>query len=337
MKTLFDSIELKRMPLKNRLVMAPMTRSRAEGGVPTRTMVEYYRRRAAGGIGLIISEGVLVDHPEARVNAGEVPYLRADSVEGWRRVAEAVHAEGSRIFPQIWHCGPVVRPGVAGRSITDDDGNEVVRLATAEDRTALQQAYSHAAEVSPECGFDGVELHGAHGYLLDSFLRAGDTGFVTEIIRETRLKIGPDLPLCFRFSNWTAEDLTASYFDTPAELERLLKLMIEAGVDIFHPSTRRFWEPVFDDDPLTLAGWTRRITGMPTIIVGNIGLKTEGFSGPGPESLESLERLLNAGEFDLAAVGRPLITEPEWGNKVRDRRFSEIADFYERATKEVFP
>ena len=325
------------MPLKNRLVMAPMTRSRAEGGVPTDAMAEYYRRRAAGGIGLIISEGVLVDHPLARADYGEVPYLRQDSIGGWRRVVEAVHAEGSKIFPQIWHCGPVVRPGVAGRSVTDDQGNEVVRLATTEDRAALLQAYSHAAEVSPECGFDGVELHGAHGYLLDSFLRAGDTGFATEIIRETRLKIGPDLPLCFRFSNWTGEDLTASYFDTPAELERLLKLMIEAGVDIFHPSTRRFWEPAFKGDQLTLAGWTRRITGMPTIIVGNIGLKTEEFSGSGPESLESLERLLNAGEFDLAAVGRPLITEPEWGNKVRERQFDQIAEFYESSTKEVFP
>jgi len=337
MKTLFDSIEVAGMPLKNRLVMAPMTRGRAEGGVPTETMAEYYRRRAAGGIGLIITEGALVNHPLARAGHGEVPYLRKDSIEGWRRVVDAVHAEGSRIFPQIWHLGPVVRPGVAGRTVTDDQGSEVVRLATAEDRTALLQAYSLAAEVSPECGFDGVELHGAHGYLLDSFLRAGDTGFVTEIIRETRLKIGSDLPLCFRFSNWTAEDLTASYFDTPAELERLLKIMIGAGVDIFHPSTRRFWEPVFDDEPLTLAGWTRRITGMPTIIVGNIGLKTAGFSGPGPENLDSLERLLNDGEFDLAAVGRPLITEAEWGNKVRGKRFDQIEDFYEGSPKEVFP
>lgn len=325
------------MHLKNRLAMAPMTRGRCVQGVPTEKVADYYRRRAAGGIGLIITEGALVNHPLARADSGEVPYLRENSIEGWRRVVEAVHAESGRIFPQIWHLGPVVRPGVAGRSVTDDQGNEVVRLATAQDRAELLQAYSHAAEVSPECGFDGVELHGAHGYLLDSFLRAGDTGFVTEIIRETRLKIGPDLPLCFRFSNWTAEDPTASYFDTPAELERLLKLMIEAGIDIFHPSTRRFWEPVFDAEPLTLAGWTRRITGMPTIIVGNIGLKTEEFSGSGSASLDSLERLLNAGEFDLAAVGRPLITEAEWGNKVRGKRFDQIEDFYEGSPKEVFP
>lgn len=337
MKTLFDSVEVAGLPLKNRLVMAPMTRSRAEGGVPTDAMAEYYRRRAAGGIGLIITEGVLVDHPLARADYGEVPYLREDSISGWRRVVDGVHAKGSRIFPQIWHCGPVVRPGVAGRSVLDDQGNEVVRLATAEDRADLLLAYSHAAEVSPKCGFDGVELHGAHGYLLDSFLRAGDTGFATEIIRETRLKIGPDLPLCLRFSNWTAEDLTASYFDTPAKLERLLKLMIEAGVNVFHPSTRRFWEPPFKDEPLTLAGWTRRITGMPTIIVGNIGLKTEEFSGSGRASLDNLERLLNAGEFDLAAIGRPLITEPDWGNKVREQKYDLIADFYQDAPKELYP
>jgi len=248
-----------------------------------------------------------------------------------------VHGEGSRIFPQIWHCGPMVRPGVAGRSVIDDRGVEVVRLATEKDKADLLQAYSEAAEVAPECGFDGVELHGAHGYLLDSFLRAGDTGFAAEIVRETRLKIGPVMPLCLRFSNWRVDDMEDRYFRTPAELERLLKLMTEAGVDVFHPSTRRFWEPPFADEPLTLAGWTRRITGRPTIIVGNIGLNTREFTGSGPASRGALERLLNAGEFDLAAVGRPLITEPEWANKVRNGRYGEIADFYESAPKEVFP
>ena len=337
MKTLFDSIEVAGLSLKNRLAMAPMTRSRAMDGSPTLTMAEYYRKRAAGGIGLIISEGVLVDHPEARAAYGDVPFLRANTVEGWRQVVEAVHAEDSRIFPQIWHCGPLVRPGVAGRSIRDDDGKEVVRLATAKDKRDLLQAFSHAAEVAPKCGFDGVELHGAHGYLLDSFMRAGDMGFATEIIRETRLKIGPDLPLCLRFSNWRVDDMTASYFHSPAELETLLSAVVEAGVDMLHPSTRRFWEPPFDRDPLTLAGWTKKLTGLPTFIVGNIGLKSEEFAGDGKESLKALEKLLNDGQFDLVAIGRPLITEPEWGRKVRERRFGEIRDFYEKAPGEVYP
>lgn len=337
MKTLFDPVEIAGLSLKNRLAMAPMTRSRAKDGVPTPEIAEHYRKRAAGGIGLIITEGVLVDHPEARADYGEVPYLRENTVEGWRQVVDAIHAEGSAVFPQIWHCGPMVRPGVAGRSIVDDDGKEVVRLATVKDKTELFQAYSHAAEMAPRCGFDGVELHGAHGYLLDSFMRAGDMGFVTEIIRETRLKIGPDMPLCLRFSNWRADDMKDSYFNSPAQLEALLKQVIEAGVDVLHPSTRRFWQHPFEDEPLTLAGWTRKISGLPTIIVGNIGLKTSGLAGSGSGSLESLERLLNQDEFDLAAVGRPLITEPEWGHKVEQRKFDQITDFYEAAPREVFP
>lgn len=337
MKTLFDSIEVAGLRLKNRLALAPMTRSRASGGVPTEEIAEYYRKRSAGGIALIITEGVLVNHPEARADYGEVPYLRADTVEGWRRVVDAIHGEGSVVFPQIWHCGPLVRPGVAGRSVMDESGVEVVRLATTQDKADLFAAYSHAAEMAPLCGFDGVELHGAHGYLLDSFMRAGDMGFATELIRETRLKIGPDMPLCLRFSNWRVDDMSDTYFDSPAELGRLLEQVIEAGVDILHPSTRRFWEHPFADEPLTLAGWTRKLSGLPTIIVGNIGLKTGELAGSGPESLASLEALLNQDEFDLAAVGRPLITEPEWGHKVEQRQFDRIADFYEAATKEVFP
>jgi len=337
MKNLFDPVNIAGLALKNRLVMAPMTRCRASGGVPTAEIAEHYRKRAAGGIGLIITEGVLVDHPEAMADYGEVPYLREDTVEGWRQVVDAIHAEGSMVFPQIWHCGPVVRPGVAGRSVVDEQGNEVVRLATAKDKEELFHAYSHAAEMAPRCGFDGVELHGAHGYLLDSFMRAGDMGFATEIIRETRLKIGPDMPLCLRFSNWRADDMKDTYFNSPAELEQLLKQVIEAGVDVLHPSTRRFWAHPFKDESLTLAGWTRKLTGLPTIIVGNIGLKTAGLVGSGPGSLESLERLLNHDEFDLAAVGRPLITEPDWGRKVEERQFDQITDFYEAAIKEVYP
>ena len=184
-----------------------------------------------------------------------------------------------------------------------------------------------------------MELHGAHGYLLDSFLRAGDVGFVVEVIRETRLQIGPERPLCLRFSNFTVDDFKVGYIDSPGALEVLLRPLIEAGVTLFHPSTRRFWEPAFPDfsDSLTLAGWTRKISGLPTVIVGNIGLKTDEFAGAGPESLDSLERLLNEDQFDLAAVGRPLITEPRWGDKVRDRQFDGITDFYEDAPKEVFP
>lgn len=337
MKTLFETVDIAGLTLKNRLAMAPMTRSRASGGVPTAEIAEHYRKRAAGGIGLIITEGVLIDHPEARADYGEVPYLRADTVEGWRRVVDAIHTAGSMVFPQIWHCGPMVRPGVAGRSVNDEQGKEVVRLATAKDKEELLTAYSHAAEVAPLCGFDGVELHGAHGYLLDSFMRAGDMGFATEIIRETRRKIGPDMPLCLRFSNWRADELNDAYFHTPAELEQLLNQVIAAGVDVLHPSTRRFWEHPFADEPLTLAGWTRRLSGLPTIIVGHIGLKTSGLAGSGDESLESLERLLNQGEFDLAAVGRPLITEPDWGKKVEQRQFDQITDFYEAAPREVYP
>jgi 2,4-dienoyl-CoA reductase-like NADH-dependent reductase (Old Yellow Enzyme family) len=121
---------------------------------------------------------------------------------------------------------------------------------------------------------DGLELHSAHGYLLDSFLRAGRVDYVCDLVREICLQLGPGYPIALRFSQWTVRDLEARQFQTPQELEQALIPLKNAGVDIFHASTRRFWLPEFPDSDLNLAGWTRKITDAPTITVGNVGLDT---------------------------------------------------------------
>ena len=115
-------------------------------------------------------------------------------------------------------------------------------------------------------------------------------------------------------------------FSWPAALERMLARVCDAGVDMLHASTRRFWMPAFAGSDLTLAGWTRRLTGRPTTMVGNVGLKTADLTGDGPGSLRSVERLLAAGECDLVAVGRPLLGDAGWPTKVRDGRFAEIRE-----------
>jgi len=335
MKDLFKTCKLGSLRLKNRWAMAPMTRGRSPGGIPTDTVAEYYEKRAQGGIGLIITEGVLVDHPLANAY-GDIPYLRDECLDGWRKVIEKAHSHGTKVFPQVWHCGPESNPGVAGFTV-EKDGKVVVHKASPEDKQDLLTAYSKAAVNVMKAGFDGLELHGAHGYLLDSFLRSGDIAFAVEIIRETRLKTSPDFPICLRFSNFQIGNFEARFFETPEKLEKVLEPLIEAGVNVLHPSTRRFWVPEFEESERSLAWWTRKISGLPTIMVGNIGLKTEEFSGSGKEGLRNLKDMLTADEFDFAAVGRPLLTQPDWVNKVEAGDWENISDFYDTAAQDIFP
>jgi 2,4-dienoyl-CoA reductase-like NADH-dependent reductase (Old Yellow Enzyme family) len=208
-------------------------------------------------------------------------------------------------------------------------------------------AFADAAEQAKEIGFDAIELHGAHGYLLDQFFWAqsnhrtdqygGDlvkrTRFVSEVVQAVRRRVGPDFPLILRFSQWKQQDYSARLAQSPAELSAFLEPLAAAGVDIFHCSTRRFWEPEFDGSDLNLAGWTKKIVGKPTITVGSVGLKgndfIHAFKGENAEvgELGELESRLGREEFDLVAVGRALISDPEWPTKVRDGRFSELAPF----------
>jgi 2,4-dienoyl-CoA reductase-like NADH-dependent reductase (Old Yellow Enzyme family) len=335
MEHLFSPLLVKNITLRNRFVMAPMTRCRAENGVPTETMVEYYRKRAAGGLGMILTEGTLIDHPLANAY-GDAPYLRKNAVSGWRAINQAIRGEGCFSFVQVWHCGPVSRPGIAAFPVKEE-GKEVVHAATEADKRELLDLYKQAAALAVESGFDGLELHGAHGYLLDSFLREGQVDFVEKVVRVNRAEVGGDFPIVLRFSTWKVDDYHAAYVSNPEELKALLAPLKEAGVDVFHPSVRRYWEPAFDGSPLTMAAWTRHVTGLGTIAVGSIGLDPGDLGGEGDASIEALDRRVSHGEFDLVAIGRALLTEPDWVNKVKEQRFGEIRPWYEEAAREVYP
>jgi 2,4-dienoyl-CoA reductase-like NADH-dependent reductase (Old Yellow Enzyme family) len=315
----------------------------------------YYRRRAEGGVGLIITEGTTVDRPGASNDVNVPNFHTRQSLEGWRRVVQEVHASGGKIAPQLWHQGMVRKPGTGPRPEGKSDGpsglsasgKQVGEPMTDEDIADTIEAFAKAAGAAREIGFDAVELHAAHGYLLDQFfwehsnrrsdVYGGDlvrrTRFVTETVRAVRERVGPDFAVVLRFSQWKQQDYDARLAGTPQELATLLEPLTEAGVDIFHCSTRRFWEPEFEGSDLNLAGWTKKITVKATITVGSVGLKggdfIHAFRGVSSEvgELGELEARLARGEFDLVAVGRALITDPQWPAKVRDRRFAELLPF----------
>ncbi|RUA03581.1 MAG: 12-oxophytodienoate reductase [Deltaproteobacteria bacterium] len=353
---------IKSLSLTGRVVMAPMTRSWSPQNIPGPEVARYYRRRAENNVALIITEGTVVD-PSGHAYPNVPNFYGKKSLQGWKGVVEKVHEAGGKIFAQLWHAGSVRTagmppdPSVSGYgpssvlhpSIKEGDlpremsGNDIENMIT---------AFSKAAYQAKRIGFDGIELHGAHGYLIDQFFWertnhrtdfyggstiADRTRFAVDIIQAVRQQVGVDFPICLRFSQWKLGDYEAKLARTPKELETFLTPLVNAGVDIFHCSTRRFFEPEFSGAELNLAGWTKKITTKPVISVGSVGMNTDFISDRiSPEAdkpqrskktirylLERLER----DEFDLIAIGRSLLADPEWVTKVIDGRFEEITPF----------
>lgn len=351
---LFRPFTIRNLTLPNRIVMAPMTRSFSPNGLPTDEVAAYYRRCAEGGVGLIVTEGTVVERPAAR-NDVNVPVFHGEALPRWKKVVDEVHAAGGLIAPQIWHVGTArgVGPDWTPLGRVDSPsglvapGKPKYEAMSDEDVADTLSAFGRAARSARELGFDAVEIHGAHGYLIDQFFWAGTNAradrwggptigerarFGAEVVRAVREGIGDDIPLILRLSQWKSQDYEAKNAHTPDELAQWLAPLSEAGVDVFHCSQRRFWEPEFEGSDLNFAGWAKTITGKPTISVGSVGLDGEflaAFRGAGsePASLDGLIERLERDEFDLVAVGRALLADPHWVEKIRDGRTDDLLAF----------
>jgi len=352
---LFRPFALKSLALKNRVVMAPMTRSFSPGHVPGADVAAYYARRAAADVGLIVSEGVGVERPSS-LNDPRVPVFHgADALSGWQRVIEAVHGAGGKMAPQLWHVGIVrnrmtdwVAPGpVDSPSGLSSPGKVVTEPMTDAAVADTIAAFARAAADAKRLGFDCVEIHGAHGYLIDQFFWGGTNAradswggatigerarFGAAIVAAIREAVGPDFAIIQRLSQWKQQDFNVKNAATPDELSAWLMPLADAGVDAFHCSQRRFWEPEFEGSTLNFAGWAKKLTGKASITVGSVGLTGDfiaGMRGEGsrPASLDNLLERLDRGEFDLVAIGRALLVDPQWAEKVRDGRESELMDY----------
>lgn len=355
----FEPFALRSMTVPNRFAMAPMTREFSPGGVPGADVAEYYRKRAAGGVGLIVTEGVGIDQPAA-VDGTGVPHMYGEAaLAGWRQVVDAVHREGAVIVPQLWHQGVLrnparsARPDVAGLrpsglwgtpGLTSYEDEYVAQMQaptmpmTDEDIADTIAAYARSAKNAIDVGFDGIAIHGAHGYLIDTFFWpdtnrrtdrwGGDARaraeFGVEVTKAIRHEIGEEKPIIFRFSQHKQQDYKARFAETPEELGITLGALADAGVDMFDSSSRRFNVPIFEGSELTQAGWARKLTGKPSMTVGGIGLNNwlqDTFKGRGEtlavNNLDEVRRLYDRGMFDMIAVGRALISDPEWVQKAR--------------------
>jgi 2,4-dienoyl-CoA reductase-like NADH-dependent reductase (Old Yellow Enzyme family) len=354
---LFRPFRIRGLELENRIVMAPMTRARSPGAFPNDDNVAYYARRAAGGVGLIFSEGTMIRRRGA-ANDANIPLFWGEApLAGWQRVIDAVHAAGGKMGPQLWHQGMSRKPGTGhfpdapsdGPSGITLQGEKVADEPSESEVLDMAQAYADAAGDAKRLGFDCVELHGAHGYLIDEFFwertnqrtdRFGGSiekraEFAAEAIRRCRLAVG-DLPIFIRISQWKSANYTAKVATAPQELERWVEVLVDAGVDAIHCSQRRILEPEFPDvdgpHGLNLAGWVKKLSGLPTISVGSVGLSSEFIGafkgeGSGVGKLDEVIARLERGEFDLVAVGRALLQDPDWAQKVGAGRHDELRDY----------
>ena len=356
---LFQPLTIKSLHLNNRIVMAPMTRKFSPQGVPGEDVAQYYRRRAENDVGLIISEGTAINRPAARNEQG-VPFFYGDApLTGWKNVIEEVHAAGGKMCPQLWHVGAMA--GVDSDATSDNPAESPSGLLapkishgvtmSEEDIADTIAAFSQGIVDAKRLGFDTVEIHGASGYLLDQFFWAETnlrtdayggatlkqrTRFAAEVVESMRKAVGPDFPIILRLSQWKINYYDVRMADTPDAMSKWLMPLVEAGVDILHCSQRRFWEPEFPQidgkEGLNFAGWAKKLTGATTISVGSVGLSgefTSSFAGESvrPASLDNLVQRLEKDEFDLIAVGRALLGDPQWVRKVREGKTEGLKDF----------
>jgi 2,4-dienoyl-CoA reductase-like NADH-dependent reductase (Old Yellow Enzyme family) len=361
--SLFRPFSLKSLNIKNRIVMAPMTRSFSPNGIPTTNVAAYYSKRAEGDVGLILSEGTVIDRISSS-NDGNIPHFYGEkALAGWKNVIDGVHSEGGSMGPQIWHMGimnnhhsgwlpaepfegpsGLNHPGFSnGKTMTDADIADTIN------------AYGQAAADAKSLGFDCVEIHGAHGYLIDQFFWEGTnertdiyggktlaerSRFGIEVIKEVRKRVGEDFAVITRLSQFKPSAYTNQLAKTPQEMEAWINPLADAGVDIFHASQRRFWEPEFEGSDLNFAGWVKKVSGKATITVGSVGLTGDffgAFAGESsePSSLDELVRRMDRGDFDLVAVGRPLLADPFWVQKIKEGRNDELKGFSKEALGEL--
>ena len=360
---LFTPLTVGGLALRNRFVMPGMQRGFMSDGAPTPKMVQYMRRCAAGGVGLIISESTSPDHPSAYWQP-MMGRLEPGTLAAWRPVVEAVRGEGAGFLLQLWHPGSM-RKVAAGHRLASypawspsgliQTGRPHGHAMTRQDLQELKLAYVRAAEQAQGLGADGIEVHSAHGYLLDQFLwaqtnqREDEYGgrtlaerarYSAQIVAAIRAAVGPSFVISYRFSQFKEVDYGAVVAASPEDLGAMLTLLRASGVDMFNVSSRRFHKPEWPDSAhpqFTIAEWVKSMTDAVVMTCGSVGLNVEMFANlfddeePSELTLERdlqyLADRVRRGTLDLVGVGRMHIANNDFVNKVREGRFPELVLF----------
>jgi 2,4-dienoyl-CoA reductase-like NADH-dependent reductase (Old Yellow Enzyme family) len=360
---LFTSLRVNTTITRNRFVLPAMQRG-TRNYRPTAEMADTLARTAENGPGIIISEGAAPDHPAAYWQP-VFGIVGRDTVEDWRNVARAVLDTGDVVFlMQLWHPGALrlvldgvpnphpEHPALSPSGLVQEDRPNGVAM-TRQDLADTKNAYVRSALIAQEVGAHGIEVHCAHGYLLDLFLwhetnRRNDeyggatladrAAYPAEIVSAIRDATGPDFIISFRFSQWKEVDYGAKIAQHPDDMGPFLARIQDAGANLFHVSTRRFDTPGWPDlDPRrSLSSWVKTMTDLPVIAIGSVGLTTDlardVFDNEDPElqvedDVVRLRQGLEEGDFDLIGVGRAQIANVDFVERVRNREFANLREF----------
>jgi len=348
----FSSVKIGPLELANRIAMAPLTRQVAlPDGTPTDEMVAYYARRARGGVGLIISEGIYPkDEYGAAAYLSQPGIASKKHVTGWKKVCSAVHEHNAAIIIQLMHGGRVTDPRclhegespVSASALQSDgfvlytDSDEeknirgidgdwpqvnfpVARELSIKEIEAIADGFAEGAVRSVEAGADGVEVHGANGYLIYQFIHpktnkrtdlyggtaVNNVRFANLVCEKVRDAIGPEKLISLRLSQDGVDDFMGAWPEGVAYARAIGEALRESAADVLHWSSFDWTDnrDTTSDSPMPKV--LRQASGKPVIVNGGI---TEG---------SDVEQVLESGAGDICAVGRPLFAHPDWPHIIR--------------------
>lgn len=333
MEQLFSPVQLGNLKLKNRIALAPMTRvSAAEDGSVTERMIRYYLRFVQGGFGLIITEGTYIDESHSQGYLYQPGLTSREHIKSWRRLTEAVHHGGARIFSQIMHAGALsqgnrftavsVAPSTVqpkGEQLAMYRGTGAYRMPREITGAEIQEvigSFAAAAVHAREAGFDGVEIHGANGYILDEFLtdytnrRTDEYGGSTEnrvrlsaeVIQRIREAVGPDYPVGIRISQAKVNDYEHKWQDGESDAQIIFSRLAQAGADFIHVTEYDASLPAFGTGS-SLAALAKKYGRVPVIANGNL------------EDPLKADALLAKSEADLVSLGKGALANRDWPNR----------------------
>lgn len=334
---LFSPATVGGVQLINRAVVAPMTRiSGTADGEVTERNARYYARFARGGFGLVITEGIYTDTEYSQGYLDQPGLANSAQQRSWRAVTDAVHDAGGLIFAQLMHAGAQsqgnrFRARTAGPSAVAPIGEQagayrgsgpypVPKPLDDTELTALRRGFAAAAQRAVAAGFDGVELHGANGYLIDEFLTGyfnrrddrygGDIAnrvrLPAEICDEVLQAVGAEVPVGIRISQAKVSDSAHKWPGGSADAEVIFAGLARTGIHFLHTAEYEAAAPAFDDGGPTLAQLAKQHSGgLPVIANGKL------------EDPEVAGAVLRSGAADLVSIGKAALAHPDWPRRVR--------------------
>ncbi|MEI2296790.1 NADH:flavin oxidoreductase [Ensifer sp. MJa1] len=335
----FAGTRLKQLDFANRLSVAPMTRISASAtGVPGDRMRRYYERYARGGFSLITTEGIYTDKAYSQTYRNQPGLTDAEQAAAWRRVTDAVHAAGGRIFAQLMHGGALAqgnpyRPDTIGPSAIRPKGSQMTgyhgdgpyALPREISETEIAEAiegFANAARLAMEVsGFDGIEVHGANGYLLDQFFTdfsnrrtdrwGGDIvdrlGLSLDVSKSVREAIGPGVPLGLRLSQGKVNDFRHKWAERERGAARVFEALAESSLDFVHVTEFEAWQPAFEGGDTSLVTLARRHAPK-LFLIANGSL----------HDVARAEQVIADGA-DMIALGRGALVNPDWPHRMSGR------------------